>query len=187
MKTKIVISIIALALTFIIGYILGKSYQKGEEGKERIVEKIECVSYPEYIHDTIYPKPVIEYYTRYVNVTDIDTASIIADYLLTRKYHLDFSTDSLGVFMVDAEVADNELISAVSTIRPITQVRTIEKEIQSYKIQTLQFFVMGGTSVDLSAQKLQVGADFKQKVMFGVSGMRMNDKYNYTIDLGIKF
>ena len=46
---------------------------------------------------------------------------------------------------------------------------------------------MVGTSTDFQSNKIQFGIDVKNKVLFGISGMRLDDKYGYTIDFGIKF
>lgn len=115
----------------------------------------------------------------------VDSAAILADYLLTRKYNLDFSNDTLGIFKVDASVSRNKLILSTSYIQPIVKRITTEKVI--YKVPTAQFFGLVGSSIDGRATKLQLGVDFKQKYLLGVSGFRINDNYNYTVDLGIKF
>ena len=48
-----------------------------------------------------------------------DTGAIIADYLRTRDYHFDFSSDSTGRFIVDASVSRNRLMGITPTIVPI--------------------------------------------------------------------
>lgn len=123
-------------------------------------------------HDTIYTK--------------VDSSKIVSDYLLTRKYALDFSSDTTGVFKVDVAVNKNQLISAISTIRPIIKTTTIEKI--TTKKQLLQVYAMIGTSPDLSTNQLQVGVNLGQKYMIGVSGMRFdNNSFGYTINVGIIF
>lgn len=55
----------------------------------------------------------------------VDTGAIIADYLRTRDYHFDFSSDSTGQFIVDASVSRNRLMEITPTIVPI--VREVER------------------------------------------------------------
>lgn len=62
-----------------------------------------------------------------------DTAEIIADYLRERDYRLDFSTDTTGVFLVNATVGRNRLLTAEATIEPllreVSTVRTVYKTV----------------------------------------------------------
>ena len=46
---------------------------------------------------------------------------------------------------------------------------------------------MIGSSVDLKTNKIQFGVDLKQKFMIGASGIRLDDRYGYTLDFGVKF
>lgn len=55
----------------------------------------------------------------------VDTGAIIADYLRTRDYHFNFSSDSTGQFIVDASVSRNRLMEITPTIVPI--VREVER------------------------------------------------------------
>ena len=74
----------------------------------------------------------------------------------------------------------------ISDIQPIEKVITTENTY--YKVKPLQFYVMGGTNfTKFNTQKVQFGIDLKQKFLIGVSGIRLEDKYNYTIDFGVKF
>ena len=98
---------------------------------------------------------------------------------------MDFSDDSLGVFKVQASVQENKLISATSTIKP--NIRTVTERETIYKVPIIQFYTLIGTSLDLSTNQIQAGVDLKQKYMIGASGIRMNDKWGYTINFGIKF
>ena len=56
-----------------------------------------------------------------------DTAAIISDYLQRREYDLDFSTDTTGVFKVQAAVEANKLVEASATIIPLQ--REVENSI----------------------------------------------------------
>ena len=104
---------------------------------------------------------------------------------MERKYALDFSNDSLGTFKVDAKVSQNKLISATSFIQP--NIRTVYEKEVIYKVPTIQPWAMIGTSIDFRTNKLQFGLDLKNKYVIGVSGLRIEDKYGYTLDFGIKF
>ncbi len=198
MNKSITISITTLiiaAVAFFIGYLIGRTYEKETAGETKT--SVEIVPSKYEVHDTIkYPEPYAVYYDKKVLIHDtirsyivqkVDTAAILADYFLTRKYNLDFSNDSIGKFKVDATVSENRLISAISDIQPYEKI--ITKETTVYKVKPLQFYIMGGTNVTnkFNTQKVQFGIDLKQKFLIGVSGIRMDDKYNYTIDFGVKF
>ena len=98
---------------------------------------------------------------------------------------LDFSNDSIGTFRVDATVNQNKLISATSLIQP--NIRTVYEKEVIYKKDKWVPWAMIGTSIDLKTNKVQFGVDLNQKYVLGVSGIRMCDKYSYTLDFGIKF
>lgn len=188
-KHIVVLVIAIIFLSLLLGYFWGRS-SVDVPVPSRIVE-IKWMK-GNVVRDTINrPVPVetIVYKRDSIPVPiPTDTAALFAvwrDYYLERKYELDFSNDSLGVFKVDASVSQNRLISATSTIQ--TNIRTVYEKEVIYKVPTLQPWAMIGTSVDLRTNKIQVGLDLKQKYMFGVSGIRMDDKYSYTLDFGIKF
>ena len=65
-----------------------------------------------------------------------DTAAIIADYLRTRDYHFDFSSESTGMFLVDASVGRNRLLAISPTIRPlmkeVERVREVVRDVQRF-------------------------------------------------------
>lgn len=200
------------AVLFLIGYLIGKYAFNKVEIKTVEVVKLVPSPYPAYdtifvpIPELIKPKPTpsnpnpkpVKPEKPEPPVSDKDTLGIINDYWLTRFYKLDFSNDTLGTYIVDAEVSQNRIIIATSKIQP--KIKVIERETVVYKVPMLQFYVMGGSSVDFKINKLQAGIDFNQKYLLGVSGIRIesnyigednniisNSKYNYTIDFGIKF
>lgn len=185
-------SIILAILMFVLGFIVSRLTIGEQEVKTKTVIKYEKQPYA--VHDTIYePKPYAEYRDtgsiHYIYLPgkpiEPDTAAILADYIVRRKYNLDFSNDTLGVFKVDAEVTQNHLVSAVSTIQPI--IRTVLTEKTVYKAKQLQFWAMFGTSPKLDFNKVQIGLDLKEHYMIGISGYRIDNKYDYTIDFGYKF
>lgn len=181
----VLILAICLSVGFFIGYLVfGKTepvvnriveikWQKGET----VRDTVDCpVPVETIIRDSI-PVPV-----------PTDTAALFAvwkDYYLERKYALDFSNDSIGTFRVDATVNQNKLISATCLIQP--NIRTVYEKEVIYKKEKWVPWAMIGTSVDLRTNKVQFGVDLNQKYVIGVSGIRMDDRYGYTLDFGIKF
>ena len=168
--------IIAIAIAVFIGYLWGQS--NVTIPKPEIKEVVKWEKEPYAVHDTI-DRPVF---------IPTDTAALFAvwcDYYLKRDYKLDFSNDTLGTFIVNASIQENKLLSATSTVQPIRKVITRTETV--YKVPTMQPWVMIGTSPTLNTQKIQFGLDIKNKYIFGASGIRLDDKYGYTIDFGIKF
>ena len=192
MKNKITISIVEIVVVVIaifIGYLLGKSSVEIPEPKIVVETKWEK---GEIVRDTI---KVIEPYEVIVKIPDsihvpvaTDTAALFAvwqDYYLTRKYDLDFSNDTLGTFKVNASVSQNKLVTATSLIEP--NIRTVYETKTIYKVPTIQFYSILGSSIDFRTNKIQLGIDLKQKYLIGASGIRIGNENGYTIDLGIKF
>lgn len=182
-KATIICSVVA----FFVGFLISRAFI---EIPEPIVkESIKYEPAPYIVRDTIdNPVPYeVKGDTVWMPGTPAktDTAAILADYFVRRKYKLDFSSDTTGTFLVNAEVYENRLVGASSTIRPIYRTKIREEVV--YKVPVLQFYGMLGSSVDFKTNKVQFGVDLKQKFMFGVSGIRLEDKYGYTLDFGIKF
>ena len=181
--------LIAVGIAIFCGYLLGRS---SIEIPEAEVEKITTWSkgetitkfidkpIPYAVHDTAY---------KYIPVPEpTDTAALFAiwrDYYLERDYCLDFSDDSIGVFKVDLSVSENKIAKSRSTITPY--IRTIHEKETIYKVPTIQFYGLIGTSLDLKTNQIQLGVDLKQRYLIGVSGIRMDDKFGYTLNTGIKF
>lgn len=188
-KYAIIISLVAAVLGFVLGR-LSVTDNKVVETKETV----------KYIHstntvtDTVYhPQPYNVYipadtvYRYLTKFREVDTAAILKDYYLVRQYNLDFSNDTIGVFKVYADVGQNKLLKANSFIQPIIKNVYRETTVTQYKTKLLQPFVIVGTSPKFDFQKATIGIDLKQRYLFGVSGIRWDDKYNYSIDFGIKF
>ena len=181
--------ILGIVIALLIGYFWGRSSVKPAE-PIKVVE----VKYikGDTIHDTIC-NPIPYEVKVPVDVPVFvytDTAALFAvwqDYYLERKYNLDFSNDTLGVFKVDAVVNQNKLISSTSTIQPIIKTITEKEIVKENSAKVFIPWILVGTSADFKANKLQVGMDKKSKYMIGVSGIRLENSYNYIIDLGIKF
>lgn len=181
---------------FVVGFLLGFIGGRVSQTEKTSVQTLETVKYvpsTTTVRDTVYlPKPysvfmrdtVIRYLEK---IAPVDTVRIVEDYYLTRAYNLDFSSDTLGTFIVDAEVSQNRLAVVRSFVNPIVKTVTVERTNTVYKVPTLQFYGMVGTSPKFNFQKVSLGVDLKQKLLLGVSGVRFDNNYNYSIDLGIKF
>lgn len=186
---NILIAVLILAICLSVGFFIGYLvFGKTEPVVNRIVE----IKWQkgETVRDTVdHPVPVETIIRDSIPVpVPTDTAALFAvwkDYYLDRKYALDFSNDSIGTFRVDAIVNQNKLISATSLIQP--NIRTVYEKEVIYKKEKWIPWAMIGTSVDLKTNKVQFGVDLNQKYVIGVSGIRMDDRYGYTLDFGIKF
>lgn len=190
MNKSITISIgglIAVGIALFLGYLWGRSSVELPAPKRIVEVKWEK---GEIVRDTI-DRPVpyeVEIPVDRPVFIPTDTAALFAiwqDYYLERKYALDFSNDSLGVFKVDAKVSQNKLIAATSFIQP--NIRTVYEREVIYKVPTLQPWALIGTSADFRTNKIQFGLDIKNKFIIGASGIRLDDKYGYTFDFGVKF
>lgn len=182
-------SIIAAVAIFFIGYLVGRGYADTIEVEKEVV-KWKTEQLPP-IHDTI-PQSVpylVEntdtVYKIIEHTLEVDTLAILADYYRVRNYDLDFSNDSVGIFKVNLDITKNALANARSEIRPIRN--TVETIRAINNIKAIQLYSILGSSVDLKTNKIQFGVDLRQKYLIGVSGIRMDDRYGYTIDLGMKF
>jgi hypothetical protein len=191
MKKQITISvgtIIAVAIAVLIGYFWGRSSVELPQPSVKEVVRWEKEPYP--IHDTIYrPKPYrVEVPVDRPVPVPTDTAKLFEvwkDYYLKRHYTLDYSSDTVGTFRVDVSVQENKLVSATSTVQPNR--RVIERTETVYKVPKLTPWAMIGTSPDLTTNKIQFGLNLNNKYMFGATGIRMDNKYGYTLDFGINF
>lgn len=136
----------------------------GSRQEVQIVENVRYVERPSSRIDFDMPMPTkverielpkLQYHDT-VKITEripADTAGIVADYLKRREYELDFSTDSTGIYKVQAVVYCNRLESASATIAPLQ--REVERvtELQPRKFRP---FVGGGAVIGP-----HIGASFK--------------------------
>ena len=113
-----------------------------------------------------------------------DTAGIINDYIKRRIYDLDFSTDTTGVFKVQAIVEANRLMSASATILPLQ--REVENTI--VKVSKFRPFVSGGLSIgDKVGASLGLGGIIKEKHIVSVKAMRIGNNNYYGGEYGYIF
>lgn len=111
-----------------------------------------------------------------------DTAGIVADYFKRRQYDLDFSTDTTGVYKVQAVIVCNRLESASATIVPLQ--REVENTV--VKVRKFRPYLGGGLSIgNKVGATLEVGALLKDKHLPSVGYLRMGEsnyimaKYGY--------
>lgn len=121
----LLIAAIAGALFF------GWGYRRGAASVEmRDSTVTRWVPWPVPVYDTIrepYPVAVREPADTVWKYMSVDTAAIIADYLLERDYRLDFSADSTGTFLVDATIGENRLLRASAIVKPVFREITVTK------------------------------------------------------------
>lgn len=146
-----------LAVLIVGSLFFGWGYRRGAASVEmRDSTVTRWVPWPVPVYDTIrepYPVAVREPADTVWKYMSVDTAAIIADYLLERDYRLDFSADSTGTFLVDATVGENRLLRAAAVVKPvvreITQVRTITQKKRS------RLAVTAGVGVGYTPQGFQ--------------------------------
>lgn len=109
----------------------GWGYRRGAASVEMHDSTVtRWVQWPVPVYDTIrepYPVAVREPADTVWKYMSVDTAAIIADYLLERDYRLDFSADSTGTFLVDATVGENRLLRASAVVKPVVREITVTK------------------------------------------------------------
>lgn len=191
MNKKITISVgtlLIIAVSVFLGYLWGRSNTPPPE-----IKKVTEIKWEkgDLVRDTIYiPRPYAEQLppdTVFIpSATDtVELFRIWNDYYTERKYNLDFSSDTLGIFKVDLTVYKNRLFKATSQVQPV--IRTVYEKETKYVVSPLSYYTMFGTSVDLKTNRINLGVILNDRWMIGIGGMRINDHYGYTLDFGIKF
>ena len=153
----------------------------------RSATKIDTDLFPEPIKVERIDLPKLQYHDTTYIIKNIpaDTAGIINDYLQRRIYDLDFSTDTTGVFKVQAIVEANRLASASAQISPIH--RELERiiEVQPRKFRP---FVSGGFAIgDKVGVSLGLGGIIKEKHTISVKTMRIGNNNYYGGEYGYIF
>lgn len=113
-----------------------------------------------------------------------DTAGIVADYIKRREYELDFSTDSTGIYKVQAVVYCNRLESASATITPLQrEIVTTIKEVRKFRP-----YIGGGVALGAKVgASLEVGALLKDHHLPRVGYQRLGKDNYLTIGYGYTF
>lgn len=110
-----------------------------------------------------------------------DTAGIVADYFKRRIYDLDFSTDTTGIYKVQAIICCNRLESASATIVPLQ--REVENTV--VKVRKFRPFVSGGVAIsDKIGVSLGLGGIIKEKHIVSVKAMRIGNNNYYGGEYG---
>lgn len=176
-----------LLLGFALGWWLGSRKEPTEVVREevryvelppitKVVEKPIPYKVETIIHDTICK--VVE-----VRIP-ADTAGIVADYLKRRTYNLDFSTDTTGIFKVDAVIECNRLASATATIQPLQ--REVENTV--VKVRKFRPFAEVGVAIgDKVGASLGVGGIIKEKHIVSAKYMRIGSGNYYGAEYGYIF
>ena len=113
-----------------------------------------------------------------------DTSDIIADNIKRREYELDFSTDSTGIYKVQAVVCCNRLESASATIAPL------QREVVNSVVVVRKFrpYIGGGVALGAKAgASLEVGALLKDHHLPRVGYQRLGKDNYLTIGYGYTF
>lgn len=122
--------ILLAALLFLAGHEAGR---RGAEPQTVVRDSIVVRWLPgPVVRDTVrepYPVVVREPADTVLRYRDIDTAALLADYLRERRYELDFSSDSTGVFRVDATVRENRIAEAAAVVQPVIRTQEVYRTI----------------------------------------------------------
>lgn len=181
-----------LLLGFGVGWWLGCSNHFEEVGEkvryvERPATKIDTELFPKWQDVGIADKlPRLQYTDTIREEVRIpaDTAGIIADYFKRRIYDLDFSTDTTGVYKVQAVICCNRLERASATIQPLQ--REVENTV--VKVRKFRPFVSGGVAIgDKVGASLGLGGIIKEKHIVSVKAMRIDNSNYYGGEYGYIF
>lgn len=190
--TYIISAIVLLGAIFSLGWWLGSSRKEVE-----VREKVRYVERPATKIDFNFAMleqlarldlPKMQYHdTTYITLREripADTGAIIADYLKRRAYELDFSTDTTGVFKVDAIVEANRLVYASATIQPLQ--REVENTV--VKVRKFRPFVSGGVAIGTNVgATLGVGGIIKDKHIVSAKYTRYGAHDIYGAEYGYIF
>lgn len=178
-------NILTILSALIVGIFCG--WLIGGRQEVQIVESVRYVPQPTiHIDSELFPKP-----TKVQNIelprlqyTDsvreevripADTAGIVADYFKRRQYDLDFSTDTTGIYKLQAVICCNRLEHASATIIPL------QREVQNTVVKVRKFrpYLGGGLSIgNKMGASLEVGALLKEHHLPRIGYTRIgNDNY----------
>lgn len=150
----------------------------------RPATKIDTDLFPEPIKVERIDLPKLQYHdTTFVQVP-ADTTAILNDYFKRRIYELDFSTDSTGIYKLQAIVECNRLKSAIATIIPLQ--REVDNTI--VKMRKFRPYIGGGVALGAKAgASLEVGALLKDHHLPRVGYQRLGKDNYLTIGYGYTF
>ena len=180
-------ALVLLGAMFALGWWLGSRKEPIEVVREevRYVELppiTKVIEKPIPVRETIYVRDTVREEVEVI--IPADTASIVADYQKRREYALDFSSDTTGVFKVEAVVEANHLASATATIQPIQrEVQTTTREVRVFRP-----YIGGGVAIGTKAgASLEVGALLKDHHLPRVGYQRLGKDNYLTIGYGYTF
>lgn len=179
-----------LLLGFGVGWWLGTRKTTTEVVREKVryverpATKIDTDLFPEPIKVERIDLPKLQYHdTTFVQVP-ADTTAILNDYLQRRTYDLDFSTDTTGIFKVQAVVEANRLASASAHIIPLQ--REVEKTV--VKVRPFRPYIGGGIAISKSiGASVEVGALLKEHHLPRVGYQRLGNGNYITLNYGYIF
>lgn len=188
-------NIIPLLFTLLLGFGVGWWLGSRKSTTEIVREEVRYVERPATNIDTeLFPAWVAErielprlQYTDTIREEvriPADTAGIINDYFKRRQYELDFSTDSTGIYKVQAVLYCNRLESASATITPLQrEIVTTIKEVRKFRP-----YIGGGVALGAKAgASLEVGALLKDHHLPRVGFQRLGNDNYLTIGYGYTF
>ena len=141
----------------------------------RSATKIDTDLFPEPIKVERIDLPKLQYHDTVFVQVPADTTAIINDYFKRRIYDLDFSTDTTGIYKLQAVICCNRLESASATIVPLTVV----------KVRKFRPFVSGGVAIgDKVGASLGLGAIIKDKHIVSIKAMRIGNNNYYGGEYG---
>ena len=190
-------NILPLLFTLLLGFGVGWWLGSGEDTTEVVREEVRYVERPATKIDTeLFPEwqdvriadklPRLQYTDTIREEVRIpaDTAGIIADYFKRRIYDLNFSTDTTGVYKVQAVIVCNRLESASATIVPLQ--REVENTV--VKVRKFRPFVSGGVAIgDKAGASLGLGCVIKEKHIVSAKYMRIGNGNYYGGEYGYIF
>lgn len=190
-------NIIPLLATILLGFGVGWWLGSRKTTTEVVREEVRYVERPATKIDTeLFPKwqdvgiadklPRLQYTDTIREEVRIpaDTAGIVADYIKRREYELDFSTDSTGIYKVQAVIYCNRLESASATIAPLQrEIVTTIKEVRKFRP-----YIGGGVALGAKGgASLEVGALLKDRHLPRVGYQRLGNDNYLTIGYGYTF
>lgn len=169
----------ALVVGIFCGWFIGSRQESEIREAVRYVERpathIELTPQPIRVEPIALPK--LQYHDT-ITITEripADTAGTIADYFKRKKYELNFSTDTTGVFKVNATVVCNRLEDVSATIIPLQR----EVEHTVVKVRKFRPFVSGGVAIsDKIGVSLGGGGIINERHIVRLEYMRLGDR-NY--------
>lgn len=190
-------NILPLLAVLLLGFGVGWWLGSRKEPTEVVREKVRYVERPATKIDTeLFPKwqsvgiadklPRLQYTDTVREEVRIpaDTAGKVTDYFKRRIYDLDFSTDTTGVYKVQAVIVCNRLESASATIVPLQ--REVENTV--VKVRKFRPFAEVGVAIgDKVGASLGLGAIIKEKHIVSVKAMRIGNNNYYGGEYGYIF